>query len=98
MKLKTFEELGLGDIVRLIGISKFQDCIVYKKIFVEAENKYQSTAFIPKSFHVWRPYCICSDFATTAGVIPYIGLEDFEIFPKVGEKFEVVEDGPKELK
>lgn len=60
-------ELQIGDIVRLRDDAEgYNDATVY-----DVKNK---------SIHVVRPYVHTADFLTTAGVITYIGQEDFVLY------------------
>lgn len=81
-ELKT-SELCLADVVDTGGIDGFSTCIVIRIVEPTDENKYGSVT-------LFRPYATTSDFSYTAGVIPYIGIEQFEVFRNSGRTWKVV--------
>lgn len=58
-------ELELADLIQLDEMSGFNAATVYR--------------LSERGAHVWRPYVSTGDFVSTAGVIPYIGIEDFAL-------------------
>jgi hypothetical protein len=74
MKIKI-SELKLRDVVSLSNeIAGYMTATVYD---IKDEIVY-----------LWRPYVATSDFSTTSGVIPYIGIETVKLWS--GENREVI--------
>lgn len=44
--------------------------------------------------YLWRPYVSTSEFETTAGVIPYIGIEDLELWRGDSREIVLLESRP----
>jgi hypothetical protein len=61
------KDVKLGDVIRLSDnpINPYTDATVI--------------AITDGSITVFRPYVMVSDFVTTSGLIPYIGIEQFRI-------------------
>jgi len=59
-------QMQLGDIVRLNDTTMSFGASLVREITKDGQVK------------LFRPYATCSDFSTTSGVIPYIGIEDWE--------------------
>jgi hypothetical protein len=72
----TGKDLHLGDVIRLANMgtaSPWHDCTVVK---IEPAAKDKLGAI-----HLVRPYIHTDDFAYTGGVLWYIGVEEFFIWP-----------------
>jgi hypothetical protein len=68
LPLRAFaSECRLGDVVSTTS-GPFNAAVVIRITDTEIE--------------LFRPYAITSDFETTAGVIPYIGYEEYSIYLK----------------
>ena len=63
----TVDDLELGDIINLEHASGGYDTATVQQV-TDREVK------------VIRPYIHCADFSTTAGVITYIGFEEFKLY------------------
>jgi hypothetical protein len=79
--LTPIENVGLGDIIRL-GLDTYDDCTVYRR---NSDG----------SLQVIRPYVHTNDVETTAGLIPYIGFEDFSV---CGAAVNVIRRNPDTLR
>jgi hypothetical protein len=63
----THRDLQLGDRIRLTDVSR-------------AYNDATVINVTDKGVTVFRPYVHTSDFSTTAGIIPYLGFEQFDLW------------------
>jgi len=66
-RIRFATQVVIGDIVRMDVESDrgYGDMTVYQ--------------ITDKDVHLYRPYVVTSDFITSGGAIPYIGIEDFSI-------------------
>lgn len=62
----AYRNLMLGDRVRLDGIDAYSDATVID--------------ITDKEITLFRPYVQVSDFTYTGGLIPYIGIEKFNVW------------------
>ena len=71
-------DLRLRDVVRFNGQeSPFGTMVVTR---IEGET-----------VHLFRPYATTADFETTAGVIPYIGIEQFAVLMGSDTTFDILD-------
>lgn len=68
-------ELQLGDTVDLFDSGPFGSAVV--------------TQIKDGFVHVFRPYCVTTDFSYTGGVIPYIGTETMVFQVDIEREFRV---------
>ena len=74
LTLKT-KELKLGDTVK-VGDGDYMTATVIKITKTSFEHRTEQIGVIT----LFRPYVHTSDVETTAGIIPYIGFEQFEVY------------------
>lgn len=81
------DELRLTDVILCERINTYCTATV-KRIRSEPHAKVILTLF--------RPYVATDDFSHTGGVTCYVGIEEWDVYPRPGETFIVLER--KELK
>ena len=73
----TVKELKLGDVVEAYADGSHSTATV---IYADEEK-----------VRFCRPYLHTSDVETTAGIIPYVGMETWEVFKRDSHKYRLLE-------
>jgi len=82
-KTVSVSELRLGDVVEMAGLSDERELGAYKCSTVIRVTDAEVTLF--------RPYVHTADFTTTAGVIPYIGTEEYSVSKRSVVRYVIVD-------